>query len=594
MSCFDYPVDSAYIMQKRRALKRELSAQEGLTEKKIAIVGGSTVGEIRTVLELFLLHHGIRPVFWEGGYHLYYEDIVFHNPELEAFAPDLIYIHTTGRNLENLPSSANSAAVAQQKLTAEQQRWQQLWTAAESFRCPIVQNNFEEPTLRVFGNADAVMTQGRVHFVREMNRFVSDWAAEHPGFHMQDIAWLASVAGLDRWCDESSWHLYKYAPAPELIPTLCQNLAYIIKSVFGKNKKALALDLDNTLWGGVIGDDGPEGVHLGEEDAEGRAYSAFQSYLKEVSGLGVMLNVCSKNEESIAREGFRRTDSVLKNEDFLCFAANWEPKPFNLTEMARQINIGVGDIVFVDDNPAERTLVRGQLPAVPVPELTEPEAYARVLDRSGYFEVTAFSEDDRKRNQMYKENAQRAAAEQQFTDYGDYLRSLQMKAAIGPFAPALLPRVTQLINKTNQFNLTTRRYTEEEVRACMEDEDCITVCGRLEDKFGDNGLISAMIGRCSGETAEIELWIMSCRVFKRDMEQAMFDAFVAEAVRRGCRSIRGVWKRTAKNALVRELYEQMGFTVTEDGEEERRFALSLTPPPAVKNQVIKVVPLTAE
>ena len=591
MSCFDYPVDSQTILLKKRALRKELLQKEGLVDKKIAILSGSTIGQIRPVLELFLLHHGIRPTFWEGGYHLYYEDIVFGNEELKAFSPDLIYIHTSGRNLENRPSVYDSDEAAAAKLTAETARWQGLWDAAlANFHCPVVQNNFELPTLRVMGNADAVLAQGQVHFVNELNRAAADYAAAHTGFYLQDINWLSSVHGLDRWCDESSWCLYKYALDPELIPELCANLASIIKSVFGRNKKALALDCDNTLWGGVIGDDGAQGIHLGLEDADGMAFSAFQSYLKEVAGLGVLLNVCSKNEEHIAREGFRRAESVLKNEDFIAFMANWEPKSRNLQAMAQQLNIGLTDIVFVDDNPAEREQVRTALPGMPVPELATPEHYARVLDRSGYFEVTTFSKDDRSRNRMYKENVQRAAAQLQFADYADYLRSLEMTAQITPFAPEFLARTTQLINKTNQFNLTTRRYTEDEVRACMEDENCVTLCGRLQDKFGDNGLVSVIIGRKNGEELDVELWIMSCRVFKRDLELAMFDALVVAAAKLGCKRVAGSWLRTAKNALVRDFYPSIGFAVTQEGEDERRFALELDPMPAQKNKVIAIQP----
>lgn len=589
MSCFDWPVDSAYILQKKRALKRELLQKPGLVEKKIALLSGSTLGELRNILELFLLNQGIRPVFFEGGYHLFYEELMFDNPALQKFAPDVVYIHTSNRNLENLPAAGEDAALARQKLQQEQQRWVSLWEAARSrLHCPIIQNNFELPSLRVLGNADAVQPQGKVHFVNELNRTAAEYAAQHSGFYVQDLAWLSAVQGLDRWCDESAWCLYKYALAVEMLPVLCQNLANMIKSIFGRNKKALALDLDNTLWGGVIGDDGAQGIHLGSEDAEGMAYSAFQSYLKEVSGLGIVLNVCSKNEETIAREGFMRPESVLKNDDFLCFKANWQPKSENLAQMAREINIGVTDIVFVDDNPAEREIVRTQLPGVPVPQLKNPETYARTLDRNGYFEVTVFSEDDRSRNRMYRENLQREQAQQTFVDYGQYLKSLEMKADIVPFSLPLIERITQLINKTNQFNLTTRRYTEDEVRACMQEENCLTLCGRLVDKFGDNGLVSVIIASKKGTELWVDLWIMSCRTFKRDLELAMFDVLAEAALKAGCTTIHGAWKKTAKNALVRDFYPSLGFDVTEEGEESREFVLPLQPLPPKKNQVIEV------
>ncbi len=591
MSVFDYPIDAGTIMQKHRALRRQLQQQPGLVDKKIALLSGSTIGQIKPILELFLLANGIRPSFWEGGYHLYYEDLVFGNQELKEFAPDLVYIHTSARNLENLPLVTDSDADAKQKLVEETARWHRVWDAAAALHCPVVFNNFEAPALRVLGNADAVLPQGMVYFTNRLNIAAADYAAEHKGFYLQDLAWLAATYGRDNWCDESAWCLYKYALAPQNIPLLAQNLASIVKSVFGKNKKALALDLDNTLWGGIIGDDGPEGIHLGLEDAAGMAYAAFQQYVKQLSGLGVLLTVCSKNEESIARKGFERAEAVLKNDDFVNFQANWLPKDQNLQTIASQLNIGITDIVFVDDNPAERERVRTALPGVPVAEITDPELYARTLDRSGYFEVTSLSQDDRARTEMYKQNTQRAAAATQFADYGEYLRSLDMTAVIAPFAPELNGRTTQLINKTNQFNLTTRRYTEDEVTAAMVSGDCVTLYGRLQDKFGDNGLVSVIIGRRSATDAavlDIELWVMSCRVFKRDLELAMFDELVAAAKAAGYTAITGSWLRTAKNALVKDFYTTLGFETLTATEDEAHFRLELANYTGPKNTVIEI------
>ncbi len=591
MEQFNYPIDCGAIMQKHRALRRQLQEQPGLVEKKVALLSGSTIGQIKPILELFLLANGIRPTFWEGGYHLYYEDLVFGNEELKAFAPDIVYIHTSARNLEHLPSVTDTDAEAADKLAAEIARWQRVWDAAAALRCPVVFNNFEAPALRVLGNADAVLPQGMVYFTNKLNIAAAEYAAAHPGCHMQDLAWLAATYGRDNWCDESAWCLYKYALAPGNIPLLAQNLANIIKAVFGRNKKALALDLDNTLWGGVIGDDGPEGIHLGLEDAKGMAYTEFQKYVRQVSGTGVLLTVCSKNEEKIAREGFERAESVLKNDDFVNFQANWLPKDQNLQTIASQLNIGINDIVFVDDNPAERERVHASLPGVPAPAMTDPELYARILDRSGYFEVTGLSQDDKARNEMYKQNSQRAAAETQFADYTEYLHSLEMKAAILPFAEPLVARTTQLINKTNQFNLTTRRYTEDEVRAAMESSDCVTLTGRLVDKFGDNGLVSVIIGRRSAADAavlDVELWVMSCRVFKRDLELAMFDALAAAAAKAGYTAIEGRWLRTAKNALVREFYTTLGFETLSASEDEAHFRLELASCTGPKNHVIQV------
>ena len=316
---------------------------------------------------------------------------------------------------------------------------------------------------------------------------------------------------------------------------------------------------DDALWGGVVGDDGPEALAMGSETPAGMAHTALQQYLKDLSGAGVLLNVCSKNEDDAARAGLRQPAATLREEDFVCFCANWQPKDANLAAMAKQLNLLPESFVFLDDNPAERALVRQSLPGVAVPELAGPESYVRTLDRAGYFEAVDLSADDKKRAQMYRENALRSAASTSFSNYGEYLRSLAMRAEIGPFRPGQLGRITQLINKTNQFNLTTRRYTEAEVDACMQDAGCITLAGRLEDKFGDNGLVSALIGRVQGSAVHIELWVMSCRVFKREFELAMFDALVAACRARGVHTIVGAYLPTAKNAPVKGLYPSLGF-----------------------------------
>lgn len=560
MQCFDYPFDSAMILKKKRALRRELLTSEGLIPKKIAILSGSTIGDIKNILELFLLNAGIKPEFYVGDYALFYEQLMFDaDGALAAFAPDVIYIHTSVHNLGNLPSQTDTPQQAEEKFSAECARWQNMWKAAARFGCPVIQNNFELPGVRVMGSLDAVDVHGRVRFVNRMNAMMSDWAANTPNFYLHDLCWLASSVGIDRWCAPAAWYAYKYALDMQYIPLLCHSVTNIIKSIFGRNKKGIVLDLDNTLWGGVIGDDGAEGIELGLETPTGMAYTAFQNYLKELSGMGILLNVSSKNEDSIAREGFERADSVLKTDDFLCFKANWEPKSHNIAAIAKEINILPESLVFLDDNPAEREIVRQELPAVTVAELTVPEEYVRILDRGGWFEPTSVSSDDRRRGEMYRQNLQRAAAEQSFGDYSDYLRSLDMRCEMGAFDSAHAERITQLINKTNQFNLTTRRYSAAEVESLMNDPAYCTLYGRLIDKFGDNGIVTAIIGKQDGDVLDIELWIMSCRTFKRNLEYAMFDRLVELCRGKGIKTIRGHYLPTAKNLLVSDFYATIGF-----------------------------------
>ena len=591
MTPFDYPYDCDVILQKKRRLRRELLTQSGLIPKKIAILSGSTIGEIKPILELFLLHHGIQPEFYEGEYARYYENAVFDDGSLRAFAPDIIYVHTTVQNLSGLPCPADSDVEAEEKLAAEVLRWQSFWDACCSMGAIVIQNNFEFPNVRVMGSFEAVDRRGAVRFVRRMNEALARYAEAHRGFLVNDINYLAAELGLDHWFSPTMWYAYQYALDLSAVPALCASIANIIKSLYGKNKKSMACDLDNTLWGGVIGDDGVQGIQLGEESPSGRAFTALQRYLKLVSQTGVLLNVNSKNEAEIAKSGFSRPESVLHEEDFICFTANWQPKDENLAQMASQLNLLPESFVFLDDNPAEREIVRRRFPKTAVPELTEPEHYVRTLARSGYFEVTSLSADDKKRSEMYRENAQRAQAQAAFSDYSDYLRSLEMKAVIAPFDTAHAARITQLMNKTNQFNLTTRRYTDAEVSACMSDGNTLTLYASLADRFGDNGIVTALIGRVKDGILTIEEWVMSCRVFKRDLELAVFDALIAYCRTHNITSIEGDYLPTAKNAYVRTLYPTLGFSQTAESEEGTHYRFDIPAESAPLCSVIEVTSL---
>ncbi|MBC5582056.1 HAD-IIIC family phosphatase [Anaerofilum sp. BX8] len=575
MSLLDYPFDGAALLQKKRSLRRELLQRPGLVEKKIAILSGSTIGEIKNILELFLLDHGIKPEFYVGGYGLFYENLVFDDGSLAAFKPDFLYIHTSRKNIKDLPVPSDSAEAAAAKLDAEWARFEAAFTAAGRFGCPVIVNSFDAPTHRLMGSRDAVDPRGGVHFINELNARIATFVSKNDGFYLNDLAYLAARFGLDNWFSESEWYLYKYAVSMQYIPELCHSIANIIKSLLGKNKKGLVLDLDNTLWGGVIGEVGPEGVELSTETPGGMAYSEFQQYLKELESLGILLNVASKNEQAAAESGFAREDSPLKREDFLCFKANWEPKSENIAKIAQEINILPESLVFVDDNPAEREIVRQQLPGVAVAAFDGPEGMIASLDRAGYFEVTTLSADDAKRNEMYRQNLARAAVQQNFGSYDDYLRSLEMTAELGAFDQPHAERITQLINKTNQFNLTTRRYTAQEVEALIGSPAAVTLYGRLTDKFGDNGLVSAMIGSVEDGVCTVDLWIMSCRVFKRNLEQAMMDEFVRRCAACGIRKIVGRYLPTAKNLLVKEIYATMGFEKVSESDAETVFSLDV-------------------
>ncbi len=591
MQELQYPFDSRYIIKKKKSIKRQLLEQDiNFIDKKIAILGGSTTHDIMMIMELFLLDQGIRPTFYECEYAQYWEDVMFDNPELVEFKPDIIYIHTSNRNIRQYPALAMSAEEVDAMLDADYDHFLKLWGKIENtYHCPIIQNNFEYPFYRLLGNADATDIHGRVSYINRLNERFAAYAREHKDFFIQDINYLSATYGLDKWSDPLYWHMYKYSLSMEAIPALAFNVSNIIKSIYGKNKKALALDLDNTLWGGIVGDDGVEGIEIGPETSMGQVYSEFQEYLKQQKDIGVILNICSKNEEENAIAGLNHPDGVIRPDDCIVIKANWDPKSKNLADTAAELNLLPESFVFVDDNPAEREIVRTQLNVVS-PEIGSVEDYIRVIDHSGFFEVTNLSADDAKRNEMYKENAKRAQLEASFDNYGDYLVSLEMKGTIRGFEPIYMDRIAQLSNKSNQFNLTTRRYTRAEIEEIAGSDEYLDIYGKLEDKFGDNGVVSVVIGHKNGEILDMDLWIMSCRVLKRDMEFAMMDGLVHKAKAAGIKTIKGYYYPTAKNKMVKDFYALMGFTlVNEDDEGNRTWEFVIPDEYENKNSYIEVI-----
>lgn len=569
IEALNYPFDGSYLLKKRKSLRRQLLA-DGIPKlkKKIAVLGGSTTHDIKQLLELFLLNQGIEPEFYESEYNKYWEDAMFSNPELDELEPDLIYIHTTSRNIQNFPDVSLGKKEVLDLLDGEYFRFEQMWTKLrERFSCPVIQNNFELPSHRLFGNSDGVDCHGKVYFIEHLNQRFQEYAETHSWFYINDICWISANYGLKEWSDPYYWYMYKYSPALPAVPDLAFNLSNIMKSIYGKNKKALVLDLDNTLWGGIVGDDGPENIEIGEETPVGQVYAEFQSYLKQLKKMGILLTIDSKNTEEVAVKGLERPDSVLSPDDFLIKKINWMPKDRNLTEIAQEINIGRDSLVFVDDNPAERHIVKMNVPEVSVPEIGKPEQYIQVLDRSGFFEVTAFTGDDLARNEMYKANLQRQQQKASFSDYNEYLTSLEMEAEIDAFDPMYFARIAQLTNKSNQFNLTTKRCSVSDIENITADSNYITLYLRLKDRFGDNGVVSIMFGHKQGEQFHIDLWLMSCRVLKRDVENVMMDVLIEKCRENGLTEIVGYYYPTAKNGMVKDFYGSLGFTLRSRDEE---------------------------
>ena len=590
MKELEYPFDAGWILSNRRKIRKELLASgTSFVEKRIAVLGGSTTSAIVQVLDLFLLNQGIKADFYESEYGKYYEDACFGNDKLESFRPDLIYIHTTNRNVTAYPALSDPEQEIQALLDAEMQKFTGIWeNLSKRYGCPVIQNNFELPLYRLLGNRDASDLHGRTSFLSRLNEAFYAYARTHRNFYICDINYISADYGLKEWSDPFFWHMYKYALNVSAVPYLSFNVARIIKSLFGKNKKGFVLDLDNTLWGGVIGDDGPEQISIGPETAAGQVFSEFQQYLKAQKQLGVMLNIDSKNDEKNALAGLKHPDSGLAPEDFIEIRANWEPKDRNFSEIADSLSLLPESLVFIDDNPAERHIIREQLPGVSAPEIGESHQFIVNIDRNGYFETTTLSEDDLKRNDMYRENAERSKLQASFADYGEYLDSLKMKAVIRPFEPVYMARIAQLTNKSNQFNLTTKRYTQGEIEAAANDPGHITLYGKLEDRFGDNGVVSVCIGRKDGQTCHIDLWLMSCRVLKRDMEYAMMDELVRRCRQDGITEIRGYYYPTPKNGMVKDFYGTMGFDRIREDENGSVWSLPVTGAYENRNRHIEV------
>lgn len=591
MKELEYPFDSDYILKKKKSIKKQLLGNScGFIEKNIAILGGSTTSDIKLILDLFLLNNGIRANFYESEYNQFWQDAVFENKTLDEFKPDIIFIHTTNRNIINYPDVNSTKEETNRILNEEYDRYCTMWESLfNKYNCPIIQNNFEYPYYRLLGNQDCSYHYGKVNFITRLNLKFAEYATSNEKFFINDINYQSSLYGLEKWSDQFYWHMYKYALSVQAIPTLAYNVANIIKAIYGKNKKGLVLDLDNTLWGGIVGDDGVENIIIGEETSEGQVFSEFQQYLKELKKLGIILNVNSKNDMDNAVAGLNHPDGTLRPNDFIVIKANWQPKSQNMQEIADELNLGVDSLVFIDDNPAERAIINQYIPNVSTPDIEKPERYIEIIDRNGYFEVTNLSKDDLRKSEMYKDNVERNKMISSFSNYDDYLKSLKMHAKIEHFIPLYMARIAQLTNKSNQFNLTTKRYTQSEIEETENDESYITLYGKLEDIFGDNGVISVVIGHIKENVLEIDLWIMSCRVLKRDMEFAMMDELVKKSKEKGIEKIKGFYYPTVKNNMVRNFYEIQGFEkINEDENGNTIWELDLTREYKNKNKFIEV------
>ena len=438
----------------------------------------------------------------------------------------------------------------------------------------ILQFNFTEQDDRVFGNYANKTAESFLYQLRKLNLMLMEEAQLQKNLFVIDLAYLQNQYGMEKIKDAKMYYLAKMPLSTHILPQVAAEVLSVLEAIRGRIKKCVVVDLDQTLWGGVIGDDGMEHIQIGEL-GQGQAFSDFQNWLKELRKRGILLAVCSKNEEDTAKEPFlKHPEMVLRLEDIALFVANWENKADNIRYIQKTLNIGMDSMVFLDDNPFERNLVRSLIPEITVPELPEdPSQYVSYLQSLNLFETASYSGADKDRTRMYREEMDRKDLQKQYGDYEEYLKDLEMKAQAKPFDPFHYARIAQLSQRSNQFNLRTIRYTEQEVEHLAKSKDHLTMYVTLQDKFGDYGLISVVVlDKMPSDTLFISEWLMSCRVLKRGVEEFIMDQIVELARKNGFQTVTAEYLPTAKNAMVSELYERMG--MNKEGEGRYRVSVS--------------------
>lgn len=547
------------------ALRQIPDAGEGFSRIRVAVLSSCTVDHLLPAIRVAGLRRRIFFDIYKGGFGQHRQELLDPASPLRAFGPDVILLSLTARETIGGVALGATADEAESVVTRATEDLCELWRSArDTFNALVVQQLFLDVYESLFGSYDRLVPGSPTRLVTRLNERIVEAASQNRVL-LLDVARASARDGIDAWFDVARWLQGKIEIAPQAAPAYGEFFSRVIAAQRGQSRKCLVLDLDNTLWGGVIGDDGLEDIVLGEGSALGEAHLALQRYAKLLKARGVILAVCSKNELAVAEAAFRdHPEMVLRRSDIAAFVANWDDKAQNLRTIAQQLNIGLDSLVFVDDNPVERARVRESLPMVAVPELpTDPAHYVRCIADAGYFEAVGFTSEDRDRADQYAANAEREALRSASQGMEAFLHGLDMTLEFGPVAPVDLARVTQLINKTNQFNMTARRYSAEEVARFANAPENLVLQFRLVDRFGDNGLVSVMIMRSlldDPKALEIDTWVMSCRVFGRQLEFEAMNIAVEFARGRGVQRLRADYVPTEKNAVVSDLYAALGFS----------------------------------
>jgi FkbH-like protein len=531
---------------------------------RLAILGSSTNSHLLPAIRVAGLRRGLWIDIYEPDFGQYLQELPDAASGLHEFCPTCILLALDAHHLAAPATAALDDAGAAAALTETIARIQEVWRLArDAFRCPVIHQTALPVHPTLLGSNEHRLPGSKAAFIAALTRRLRPLADE-AGIDLLALDDRTARDGISAWHNPTLWHHAKQEITPAVAPLYGDLVGRLIAAKQGRSAKCLVLDLDNTVWGGVVGDDGLEGIIIGQGSAGGEAFVAFQEFARELSRRGVILAVCSKNDEANALEPFEKhPEMVLKRVNISCFVANWSDKASNIRQIAQELNIGIDSLVFVDDNPFERNLVRQELPMVAVPEVGEdPTSFIAAIADAGYFEGLSVTDEDRDRTTQYQGNKAREALKASVTDLESYLRGLEMQLVWKTFDRIGLPRVVQLINKSNQFNLTTRRYTEEDVLAVMDDPTAFGLQLRLLDRFGDNGIIAIIIG-CLRDSHDLEIdtWLMSCRVLGRQVEPTTLNLIADQAQKLGARRLVGEYIPTKKNGMVKDHYQRLGFTL---------------------------------
>lgn len=568
------PARLVRLARRSRRLLAEEGPPEGAVGLPLALLGGATLDLLAPALELALLQRGIAPSMHRPAFGVWQQELLDPDSETTRSRPRVAILVLTWADVPEWPAADASPEEAEE-VTERVLQWLVGPCEVLHLRCgtEFVVASFPTTAEGVHGSLGASFPHDHNNFLRRLNLRLGD---RSPDFiHLFDAAQLASEMGSTSFFDARLWYEARLPFTLDATGPFAAGLAAVVGAMLGLSRKCLVVDLDDTLWGGVIGDVGLEGIELGEGNPRGEAYKAFQLHLKALRDRGILLAVCSKNEEANARLPFEKhPETVLRLDDFVAFRANWLPKSENIRSIAQELGLAPGALVFADDNPAECEQVRQALPKVGIVELPEdPASYPRVLDQGRWFESVRVTDEDRKRHELYRRRAMVTRLSEQADDLSEFLASLEMRAQVDRIGPTSLARATQLINKTNQFNLTTRRLTESELKRISEDPGHLSLIVRLSDRFGDHGLIAVLTAHVDGRRLVVDDWLMSCRVLKRGVECLLRNRLVERACERGLDEIRGSFIPTGRNELVRDLYADLGFRVIDETPEGTEYSL---------------------